>query len=434
MESIYGLKKLSDSVERSKVVIMDLSYRHKYNTRQKSQIKTFLADIRNGKFSQTTFIFYGSIPNVEDFRENYPTFNAIVQEIGTFLLSIFHLEHNTWELCAWLSQEEQVREGLKSLPTEENKPEPYEKVVEEATEEKDDSSEITDAERQLSEMVGLERMKREVNDARNMAIFNLRRYELNLSDATDNRHHMLFLGNPGTGKTTVAKLIGTMYQNLGILTNGHTIEVNRSNLIGEYIGQTEARTKSYIEKARGGVLFIDEAYSLFSDSCSTNDFGKQVLNTLLPILAEPNPNMIIIMAGYEDKINYMLNSNQGLRERFPISIHFDDYTSDELWDIAHYICAKRGFVLTPEADERLHQYIANETKKRTPSFSNARWVNNLMYQGVIKNMASRVVAATSETDLNRLYTTIEESDIIKGEQEFNVHNPSTAERNRIGFA
>jgi stage V sporulation protein K len=282
-------------------------------------------------------------------------------------------------------------------------------------------------------MVGLERMKREINDMRNMTFFNLRRYELNLEDATDNRFHMLFLGNPGTGKTTVAKLIGAMYHSMGILTSGHTVEVNRSTLIGEYIGQTEARTKEYIKKAEGGVLFIDEAYSLFSDSNSTNDFGKHVLNSLLPVLAEPNPNMIIIMAGYEDKIDYMLQSNQGLRERFPIRIHFDDYTADELLQIAHYTCAKRGFVLTTEADERLRIYIENETKKRTPSFSNARWVNNLMYQGVIKSMANRVLATTSETDLNKLYTTIEEADIITAEQEFKACKPSTQRRSPIGF-
>jgi stage V sporulation protein K len=182
------------------------------------------------------------------------------------------------------------------------------------------------------------------------------------------------------------------------------------------------------------VLFIDEAYALFDDSrTQTNDFGKQVLNALLPVLAEPNPDMIVIMAGYEGKIDYMLQSNQGLRERFPISIHFDDYSAAELWEIAHYICAHRHFSLTPEADERLRRYIEEETRVRTASFSNARWVSNLMFQGVITQMAARVNATTSATDLLRLYTTIEEADVIAAIKDFSSNASSTKERCRIGF-
>jgi stage V sporulation protein K len=129
----------------------------------------------------------------------------------------------------------------------------------------------------------------------------------------------------------------------------------------------------------------------------------------------------------------MLQSNQGLRERFPISIHFDDYSAAELWEIAHYICDQRRFTLTPEADERLRRYIEEETRVRNASFSNARWVSNLMFQGVIKQMATRVNATTSDTDLLRLYTTIEEADVIAAVNEVSTYTPSIMERSHIGF-
>jgi hypothetical protein len=291
------------------------------------------------------------------------------------------------------------------------------------------------AEQKLMSMIGLERVKREISDARNMALFTQRRNRLHLAAPTDNRNHMLFLGNPGTGKTSVAKLIGTMFHEMGLLSKGHTVEANRSMLIGEYIGQTEIRTNEAIEKARGGVLFIDEAYALAIDSKNSNDFGKQALNTILPVLSEPNPDMIVIMAGYEDKIDYMLDSNQGLKERFPIRIHFDDFTADELWQIAHLMCSQQGFVLTPEADERLRRYIESATAVRSESFSNARWVHNLMDHGVVRCMANRVVTTTDACDEQRLYTTIEECDIAAAEQLMaaDAAKSNKGQRNRIGF-
>lgn len=293
---------------------------------------------------------------------------------------------------------------------------------------------IKNAEQKLQSMIGLERVKREISDARNMALFTQRRNQLHLATPTDNRNHMLFLGNPGTGKTTVAKLIGAMFREMGLLSKGHTVEANRSTLIGEYIGHTEIRTKEAIEKARGGVLFIDEAYSLAIDSKNSGDFGKQALNALLPVLSEPHPDLLVIMAGYEDKIDYMLESNQGLKERFPIRIHFDDFTADELWQIAHLICSQQGFALTPAADEHLRRYIERASTERSESFSNARWVHNLMEHGVMRCMANRVVTTTDATDERLLYTTIEECDIAAAEllQEADT-NANSEQKHRIGF-
>jgi stage V sporulation protein K len=435
LSNSHDLYSLHGKLRFTKVVIVELRFRHRYSKVQMEQIKTFFTDIRNGEFSRTTFIFHGSDLTVSKLEKSCPAFACVTQEIGMFDISYVHLELTYDEARFWDNELNLEREEEKMLQAAESNPEPEgESQSTESPAKEEDAGEAYDAEQQLNDMIGLERVKREVNDVRNMALFNMRRATLNIGDATDNRHHMLFLGNPGTGKTTVAKLIGRMYHSMGILSDGHTHEVNRSMLVGEYIGQTEQRTKEAIEKARGGVLFIDEAYSLFDDSrTQTNDFGKQVLTTLLPVLAEPNPDMIVIMAGYEDKIDYMLKSNQGLRERFPVSIHFDDYSADELWEIAHYICAHHSFYLTPEADERLRRYIENETRTRSASFSNARWVSNLMFQGVVKQMAARVNATTDTSDLRRLYTTIEESDVAAAESEVRSYAPSIMERSRIGF-
>jgi stage V sporulation protein K len=427
--SLYTKLRLSD------VVIVELSNRHRYTQAQMATVMTFFNDLHNWRFERTTFIFHCSEHVARELEDSSLPFVYAIQEIGMFRIDSFELELTPDQLCVWEYEQARELKEEKMLRAAECNPEPIEETDSaEATEPKVFTYETCDAEQQLQAMIGLERVKREVNDVRNMALFNMRRATLQLGDATDNRHHMLFLGNPGTGKTTVAKLIGRMYHSMGILSGGHTHEVNRSTLIGEYIGQTEQRAKDAIEKARGGVLFIDEAYALFDDSrTQTNDFGKQVLNALLPVLAEPNPDMIVIMAGYEDKIDYMLQSNQGLRERFPVSIHFDDYSAAELWEIAHYICTRHSFRLTPEADERLRRCIEDVTRVRTRSFSNARWVSNLMFQGVIKQMAARVNATTSATDLRHLYTTIEECDVAAAEREFPTYAPSITERSRIGF-
>jgi stage V sporulation protein K len=165
----------------------------------------------------------------------------------------------------------------------------------------------SDAEQALQEMVGLTRLKEDLQEARMMAAFMKRRMELGLDTELDNRHHMLFLGNPGTGKTTVAKLIGQLYHQMGLLSSGHTIETCRTKLVGEYIGETEKHIRQAIEEARGGVLFIDEAYTLITTKQETKDFGKEVIHALLTVLSEPNPDMIIILAGYEDKMQQMLD-------------------------------------------------------------------------------------------------------------------------------
>lgn len=296
-----------------------------------------------------------------------------------------------------------------------------------------DSDELT-AEQQLQEMVGLGRLKQDMEEARTMALFIKERKELCLEQNGENRHHMLFLGNPGTGKTTVAKLVGRMYHDMGLLSSGHTVVTSRTGLVGEYIGQTEKNMREVLEKAKGGVLFIDEAYTLNSRSHDSNDYGKEVIHALLAVLSEPDPDMIVILAGYEDKMKELLRTNPGLKDRFPLRFHFDDYTSDELLEIALRTLKARNYTLTHEAGKRLKSLIEKASAQRDEYFGNGRWVHNLIEQGLIKSMARRVMSQPSPCSGYELFSTLEAADVEDTEnrllrsQELKITSPV-----RIGF-
>lgn len=269
----------------------------------------------------------------------------------------------------------------------------------------------------LEKLIGLSRLKSDMRDAWLMARFARERRQLGLATESDDRYHMIFYGNPGTGKTTVARLVGEIYHHLGLLSNGHTVETCRSQLVGEFIGQTEQRTQAILEQARGGVLFIDEAYTLVSHNRESNDFGKEVIHALLPVLSEPHPDMIIVLAGYEEKMQTLLRSNPGLKERFPLQFHFEDYSADELHAIACQLLHEREFVLTREADQRLTRIIGRTVAHPDTGFGNGRWVHNLVEQGIVKNMARRIMTMNSHDCTDRaLLSTIVAADIDRAEE------------------
>ncbi len=274
-------------------------------------------------------------------------------------------------------------------------------------------NEVCEAEKKLEEMIGLRRLKEDMKDARIMSLFNKQRADMSLQADRKCINHMLFLGNPGTGKTTVAKLVGQIYHSMGLLSRGHTVETNRAKLVGEYIGMTEQKTLDAVEEARGGVLFIDEAYTLVqSNDPGSRDFGKEVINALLTVLSEPNPDIIIIMAGYEDKMNSMLKTNPGLKDRFPLTFHFEDYTADELMEIACQTLRSNNYNLTDAAYHQLYALIEKTVANRDNYFGNGRWVNNFINQGIIKSMARRVMLAQQPTLDAETLCNIEEADII----------------------
>lgn len=291
------------------------------------------------------------------------------------------------------------------------------------------------AEIRLNEMIGLNNLKKDLEEARTMSMFFLKRKEFALSTDEENRNHMLFLGNPGTGKTTVAKLVGQIYHSMGLLSKGHTIETNRSKLIGEYIGQTEKRMLETIEQARGGVLFVDEAYNLITEENDNRDFGKEVINALLTVLSEPDPDMIVIFAGYENKMNKLMKVNPGLKDRFPLCFHFEDYSESELMEIARTSLDKMNYILTPEADSRLMKLISNAVKNKDEFFGNGRWVHNLIKHGIVKSMSIRVMSASKSRVLDEnLLSIIEECDIIEAEKNFlDIKSAKVSTLRPIGF-
>lgn len=264
---------------------------------------------------------------------------------------------------------------------------------------------LEDALKDLNSLVGLEKVKETINNwVKQIQAFQLRK-ERNLK-VPDMSYHLVFTGNPGTGKTTVARIVSHIYHALGILSRGHLVEVDRSDLVAGYIGQTAIKTQGVIEKAMGGVLFIDEAYSLSSKSES--DFGGEAIATLLKAMEDKRTSFVVVVAGYDDKMEEFIDSNPGLNSRFTTKINFDDYTGIELYKIFLGLCNKNGYVLSDEAKLSLSEYLDDLYANRDDNFGNGRDVRNL-FEKVITRQSSRVVRLSMPT--NEELSTIKEEDL-----------------------
>ena len=225
--------------------------------------------------------------------------------------------------------------------------------------------------KELDSYIGLDVVKDEVRSLINMVqVYKLRR-EHDLP-TTDMSLHMVFTGNPGTGKTMMARMMARIYRSLGILSKGQLVEVDRSGLVAGYVGQTALKTQKVIEKAMGGVLFIDEAYAL--NGKSENDFGQEAIDTILKAMEDHRDDLVVIVAGYTELMDKFIHSNPGLESRFNRFLLFEDYTPEEMFEIFKMRCGK-GYVLAPEAEPLVRDYIAEESAD--PSFGNARGVRNL---------------------------------------------------------
>ncbi len=283
---------------------------------------------------------------------------------------------------------------------------------------------------ELNDMVGLAELKAGMEIMLQQLMFNKLRSDMGLPSDNTASHHMLFVGNPGTGKTSVAKLMGKVFKMLGILSDGEVVVADRKELVRQYIGETEEHMKEVLESARGKVLFIDEAYSLFSDTDGRKDCGYRVIESLLPVMAEPNPNMVVIMAGYERGMEHLLAANQGLKSRFSHTWHFADYTADELHQIACNELQRQCFCLDTEADRCLSDLCRRMVVNKDRDFANARWVKQVVCNGMLPAMAQRVMTAALETDEN-LLTIIRKADVQHAARLYGPkENPTTR---RIGF-
>ena len=207
----------------------------------------------------------------------------------------------------------------------------------------DEGLDIDSIYRDLNSLVGLNNFKELVDEIKAYVRINKKRKEINLT-TEPLVFHMIFSGNPGTGKTTVARILGRLFKSLNILESGHVVEVERADLVGEFVGQTAQKVKNKIEEAIGGILFIDEAYSLARGG--EKDFGKEAIDTLVKAMEDHKNDLILILAGYKKEMEYFLMSNPGLRSRFPIHLTFNDYSIDELLEIAEK-CQNNGNMRLP---------------------------------------------------------------------------------------
>ena len=285
----------------------------------------------------------------------------------------------------------------------------------------------------LERMVGLKDVKDHLNLLFKRMDFDRKREILGLRKLQTGRPHMVFTGNPGTGKTTVAKLVGQAFKQLGYLSVGEVIAVERSQMVGQYIGETERRMTELLKKAKGNVLFIDEAYSLSDNTRGDRkDFGCRVLECLLPVLADADSDMIVILAGYEKEMKQMMEMNPGMKGRFPFWFRFEDYDSDELHEIALRLLEANDYMLTDGANRKLKECICEALKVKDRYFHNARWVQQLVQDGALAMMAERLYEM-EPTEYNRnSFSTVTEEDIVRGYAIVRTDSKVKAER-RVGF-
>ena len=228
---------------------------------------------------------------------------------------------------------------------------------------------------ELRNMVGLEGLKAYAEKLHQKMKIRKMRKDIGLECDDLSSGHMLFTGNPGTGKTISAQLLTHILYELGVIKEDKIVKADRSELVGEFIGSTAIKTKELVHSAKNGVLFIDEAYSLFKAN-SDKDFGSEAIQQLLIMLEEPDSNTIVIMAGYSKQMEQLIGSNPGLRSRIPVKIHFDDYTDEQLINIFRLMCEKKGYVLTADALNICKEKLPDIKKREGDHFANARSVRN----------------------------------------------------------
>ncbi len=305
--------------------------------------------------------------------------------------------------------------GMPQMPTdektepshEEKQPAAISSEVQAETEETQET--IENLKKELEEYIGLSTVKKEVESLINLVTVQKLRRENDLP-VNDLSLHMVFSGNPGTGKTMIARFMARVYKCLGILSKGQLVEVDRSGLVAGYVGQTAIKTSEVIQKAMGGVLFIDEAYALTNRGGT--DYGQEAVDTLLKAMEDHREDLIVIVAGYTNLMEEFIHSNPGLESRFNRFLHFPDYTVQEMLDIFDMRLTKSGYTLSEDAREFLRSLLALYSLD-TEGFGNARGVRNL-FERAVSAQADRLAKAGSVTREELMLLTVEDIRVAGG--------------------
>lgn len=267
-----------------------------------------------------------------------------------------------------------------------------------------EGDDLESALKELNDLIGLGGVKQEVLTCINLIRINNMRKSKGLP-VLQTSNHMVFTGNPGTGKTTVARIMAKIYKSLGVVSKGQLVETDRAGLVAGYVGQTALKTAQVIKKAKGGVLFIDEAYSLSSEDGS-NDYGKEAIDTLVKGMEDFRDDLVVIVAGYVDEMKKFINMNPGLRSRFNKYINFENYSSDEMLEIFKRQCEKAQFLLTVDAEKVALAYFSQN--QDDPTFGNARGVRNF-FDKVAMAQATRILSIPNPSESE--FRTIKKEDI-----------------------
>lgn len=302
----------------------------------------------------------------------------------------------------------ELEDRLSSMSTS---PGPAEKIVkpaEEMSPKKVHRRNASDPMKELEALIGLAGVKNEIANIYNLVKVQKVRQSKGLN-VPDISYHCVFTGNPGTGKTTVARLVGQIYKNLGILSKGHLVETDRSGLVAEYVGQTAVKTNKIIDSALDGVLFIDEAYSLVQNG-GGNDFGLEAIATLLKRMEDNRDRLVVILAGYSDEMETFINANPGLQSRFNRYIRFEDYSADELTAIYEFNLSKYDYKMTPEAADAIKRVMTEAVAGKDKNFGNARFVRNL-FEKTLERQAKRLASSSLTSLTEEALAQITEEDI-----------------------
>lgn len=262
--------------------------------------------------------------------------------------------------------------------------------------------------KELDELIGLGNVKNEVRTLANFVKVQKQREAQGLKTPKMS-YHLVFTGSPGTGKTTVARIVARIYKDLGVLKKGHTVETDRSGLVANYVGQTATKTNAVVDSALNGVLFIDEAYALVPEN-SSQDYGLEAISTLLKRMEDDRDKLVVIIAGYTNEMKRFIDANPGLQSRFNRYIDFPDYSSGELADIFKMYLRKNQYNITPAAEEILKEKLDYAVAHKDRNFGNARYVRN-MFEKAIQQQANRLSGVSNATKSQ--LTELTEEDIQK---------------------